>query len=408
MSALIEAHDRVEARVAELMGTINAATAELVRVIGDVVEQETWGTAAGIRSPEHWVTWQCGVSHATAEAWVTMARRRSELPKSMELFDEGRITSDVMAAIGRRCPSERDVEVANQAQRMLHSQVDRLLRGVAKADDTLVEPERDRVTFGATDNGRWRLHANLSLDDGAIVEKALAAARSQVFHERHPDAAHELFSDVTWADGLVRAAELALRQSAVVGGREHRPGERFQVWLHYDADSLRANVHMGGPLPDALRHYLLCDADIRAMIESDGVLREMSSKLRTVDDRIRAFIEQRDGGCRVPGCPMYRWLHIHHLVHWENGGRTESSNLCALCPRHHRLHHLGLLEIRGSPVTPDGLRFFDRNGREIVAPARAAVKVPAPPPERPYVHPTGERVDWRWFDWKQLDAASLN
>src|SRR3954468_18289166 len=125
MSAVVEAHDRVEAQIAELMGTINAATAELVAVIADVVERETWANAGGIRSAEHWVSWQCGVSHATAEAWVTTARRRAELPRSSELFDSGRITDDVMACIARRCPTERDAEVADHAAAMLHSQVDR-------------------------------------------------------------------------------------------------------------------------------------------------------------------------------------------------------------------------------------------------------------------------------------------
>jgi len=408
MTALIETHNRAETRVSELMGTINAATAELVSAIAEVVEHETWGTAGGIRSPEHWVTWQCGVSHATAEAWVTMARRRAELPASIALFESGQITADVMAAIARRCPTDRDAEVAQQAPLMLHSQVDRMLRTMPKPDERSIDPERDRVTFGFTDEGRWKLHANLSADDGAIVEKALTVARTQVFFERHPDATNELRSEVTWADGLVLAAELALRQSTVVDGREHRPSERYQVWMHYDVASKHGNLHLGDALPDALRRYLLCDADIRAMIESDGVLAAMSSKLRTVDDRVRAFVEQRDGGCAVPGCQLSRWLRIHHLVHWEDGGRTESTNLCALCPAHHRMHHLGLLEIRGSPNSPSGLRFYDCHGRELTAPTRQARSGPAPLSDQPYVHPPGEPINWHWFRWQDLDASTRN
>jgi hypothetical protein len=71
---LVEAHDRVEARISELMGTINLATAELVDLIGDVIENETWTTATGVRSVEHWVTWQCGVSRRRAIDLVRMAR----------------------------------------------------------------------------------------------------------------------------------------------------------------------------------------------------------------------------------------------------------------------------------------------------------------------------------------------
>jgi hypothetical protein len=123
---------------------------------------------------------------------------------------------------------------------------------------------------------------------------------------------------------------------------------------------------------------------------------------------MRAFIEQRDRGCRVPGCTQQRWLHIHHIVHWEDGGRTESSNLCALCPLHHRLHHLGLLEIRGSPNTIDGLRFFDPRGHEIGARSPIAPERPLHPPPQAYIHPSGERVDWRWFEWRHPEEHALN
>jgi hypothetical protein len=171
---------------------------------------------------------------------------------------------------------------------------------------------------------------------------------------------------------------------------------------------LRANLHLGPVVPDALRRYLACDADVRALIESNEVLVEFTEKLRIVDDKLRAFIEQRDGGCRVPGCEQRRWLHIHHLWHWEDGGPTAPSNLCALCPMHHRLHHQGLLEIRGSPTRPDGLQFFDQKGREIKAIPRQPRTGPRTTHAPPYVHPSGERVNWHWLDWKQLDDVALN
>ena len=384
-------HDRVEARLAELMGSINASTAELVRVIADVVENETWRTAGGIKSPEHWVTWQCGVSHARAVALVQMAARRAELPASCGLFDEGRISEDVMAAIARRVPAARDVEVAAQVPQLLYSQVDRLLRSMPKPEPaTPVEPPEDRVTFGS-DGVRWKLHADLPADEGALVEKALTAARSQVFFERHPDAEVENRSEVSWADG-----------------REHRPAERHQLLFHYDVTERRANPHLGAALPDAVRRYVTCDADVRVVVEAGGVPVEFSSKLRVPDDKLRAVIEQRDGGCRVPGCEQRRWLQIHHLWHWEDGGPTAPSNLCALCPAHHRAHHHGQLDIRGSPTRPDGLRFFDQNGRELKAIPRSPRAGPVLSHAPPYVHPSGERVNWHWLDWNQLDDAALN
>jgi hypothetical protein len=396
---LVEAHDRVEARVAELMGTVNVATAELVGVIAEVVENETWATAAGIKSPEHWVTWQCGVSPARAAALVQTARRLQELPLTAALFDTGQLSEDSMGAIARRAPAERDEEIAEHVTLMLYSQMDRLLRTMPKPDKAQVEPKPSSVSF-VVDDDRWKLRADLSLDEGALVEKALTAGRSQVFYERHPDATSETRRDVTWVDGLVRAADLALRG---LGNPKDRPADRYQVLLHIDVTDRTAMLHLGSVVPDPIRRYLACDADVRALIEGNEILAAMSSRMRTVDDRMRAFVENRDGGCRVPGCTQKHWLHIHHLVHWEDGGPTESCNLCALCPLHHRLHHLGLLEIRGDPNTRDGLHFFDKHGREIGARAMAPPERPLHPPPKPYVHPTGERIDWHWFNWRELE-----
>ena len=159
---------------------------------------------------------------------------------------------------------------------------------------------------------------------------------------------------------------------------------------------------MGDVLPDALRRYVLCDADVRGLFERGGVLAAMSSRLRTVDDRLRAFVEHRDGGCVVPGCAQRRWLHIHHIQHWEDGGPTESPNLCALCPTHHRVLHAGLLTITGDPNIPFGLVIRDRHGRELRPPPPTPPdQAPDRPPPRPFHHPTGERLDWRYAGWSE-------
>jgi hypothetical protein len=112
-------------------------------------------------------------------------------------------------------------------------------------------------------------------------------------------------------------------------------------------------------------------------------------------------IEERDRGCRVPGCERSRWLQVHHVAHWEDGGATDTANLVALCAHHHRLHHLGRLGISGDADDPDGITFADERGRPIRPCGR-----PAQPGEpldaaarrmgifpAPYAHPSGEPLD---------------
>ena len=97
-----------------------------------------------------------------------------------------------------------------------------------------------------------------------------------------------------------------------------------------------------------------------------------------------------------------RRVEVHHIAHWEDGGPTDTANLVALCPRHHRLHHRGGLGISGDADDPNGLIFTDARGRRLTGCGR-----PAPPgPDlrgateqlnlspSTYVHPTGERMDY--------------
>ena len=127
----------------------------------------------------------------------------------------------------------------------------------------------------------------------------------------------------------------------------------------------------------------------------------MGRAFRTVPDRTRITIEERDRGCRVPGCDRSRWLHVHHIRHWEDGGTTDTVNVIALRQHHHRLHHRGRLGITGNADDPDGVVFTDERGRTVVGCGR-----PIPPGDRPvppgsWAHPSGERLDMRWVQFNE-------
>ena len=60
----------------------------------------------------------------------------------------------------------------------------------------------------------------------------------------------------------------------------------------------------------------------------------------------------RDRGCVHCG---KHWLYVqaHHVIHWRDGGTTDVSNLCLLCPRCHADLHLGYFSVEmvdGLPV----------------------------------------------------------
>ena len=405
----------VEVPLAEVVGLLNAATARLTALVAEALRTGVW-EQAGIRSPEHWLAWKAGVSGARAARLVAMARRRLELPVTTAAFDAGSLAEDQVAEIARHVPTRHEAEVADLASRATASQVRTVARRYAftppPTDQDEPAPqvtpdavaERDRVRFGFGDDGRWRLHADLGGHLGAVVQRALEACRDDAFHEAHPDADPDApATGVSWADTLVRLGEACL-----VGLAGNRPaGDRHQVVVHVRADQADtvAHLHLGPAIPAPVRRLIGCDATIRYLLEdADGVPLKLGRRQRAFSPAQRTVVEDRYGGmCARPGCPRRRGLHLHHHVHWEDGGPTDVDNAIPLCGHDHRLHHLGLLQIAGDPARPPTLVFRDHRGRVLPPGAGPVAPDPHQPlthvtarhglPQADWHHPTGERLD---------------
>jgi len=232
--------------------------------------------------------------------------------------------------------------------------------------------------------------------------------RDELFHAQGPDSEIE----VTWADALVAMADASL---AAKGAGRPQP-ERYLTLLHLQTDpvgSSHGRVHLGPPLPQSLRRLLTCDGLIKPITEIGEVAVNVGRTQRIGPTRTRIVIEDRDRGCRVPGCANRRWTEVHHIVHWEDGGPTDTTNLVSLCGPHHRMHHQGQLGITGAPDKADGLEFTNDQGRRLRAgptpvppgdpPADAAHELGLPHPR--WLHPTGEQADPKCIWFREPPAA---
>lgn len=420
--------DALEARVAAVAGLLHATTAKLVELVAAALASGAW-EQAGIRSPAHWLAWQSGLSLGRSRRIVRMARRREELPATTSAFGAGSLSEDQVNEIAAHVPAAHDRELADFARQATVTQ----LRKVARqhsfepplADDPHPDPEpqpapadrddRNHVSLGFGDDGRWRLRADLDPELGALVQKGLEGCRDAEFHARNPTAGEDDRPvGVTWTDALVRMADAAL--TGLAGDRP--AGERHQVIVHVRATDPDAPtwLHLGPTLPVEARRHLGCDATIRSLLEDEhGVPLKLGRKQRTVTPQQRVVVEDRDKGCRRPGCTQSRWLHIHHIDHWEDGGRTDVDRMCALCPRDHDLHHRGFLGISGDPTRPDGLTFTDHRGRvlrpcgtpETPDPSRSLEQTGGELgiPPAAWEHPSGERLASKWVSFGDAPAA---
>jgi hypothetical protein len=189
------------------------------------------------------------------------------------------------------------------------------------------------------------------------------------------------------ADALALVAESFLAHGAI----EAAGAERFQIVVHVAAETLRdrsagcCEFEHGPSMPAETARRLSCDASVVALVESDdGEPLNVGRKTRTISAPLRRMLNARDKGCRFPGCANTRYMDVHHVEHWVNGGETKPSNLVSLCRFHHRAVHEG--GIRIERLDDGALRFVRPNGRTIDSVAPGCTQ------------PLG--------DWTQLPAAT--
>lgn len=402
--------------VARLAADLHDAHARLVAHMSTVLEGNSWA-GAGIRSPEHFLVLRAGLSRGQARAVVLLARRAAELPATARALREGRISLDQAAVVARHTPAEFDETVAEFAQ---YATVTQLQRSVARYDFTLdesdplqppatdepdippgdgpVEPappeqEPPSLSMWHGDDGRFHLAYEAPEEIGALVETALAEAKDWLIREGAGTVSH--------ADALAVIANRSL-DGVTVASRRAR--YRVNVFLDTDGGWL-----LGRPrLPQHVVEGLTCDGELVPVWETDGVPVSVGTGRRTVPERTRRLVLERDRGCRYPGCHATRWLEIHHIRHWRDGGPTDYDNLVALCTFHHDEHHRNAFSLVGEATRADGLEFLTAGGWPIepATPSGGRRLTEPAPPDLHVVPPPRDPPDVRLEQGPASDPAS--
>ncbi len=387
----------VAAEVAHLAGVLNTAMARLVAVTAAAIAAgET--SEAGMKTPAAWLAWRSGLSPEHAGQIVRLAKARDRYPVLFDAFDHGVVSADQMTELVK-APEWAQQQMLGFAEIGTVSRLRRAIRDDAfdhdpdePAEAKAARAPKDRLSFGTKD-GRWRANVDCDLDLGKRIEAAFTEAKDRLFDDGNPDA--------TWIDALVDIAERSLD---AVPSRDRR--DRYRTWFHHNTATGATTTTDGWRIPQNLARLCSCDGLGAIVYETNGVPFSVGRTQHIVPDRTRRIIERRDRGCRVPGCTADRFVEVHHIIHWEDGGPTDTPNLLSLCPRHHRMHHKGELGITGNADMPDGITFTDHRGKPI-----PASHPPDPPPDgtpvcdRPYEPPPAGKMN---YDWVGLGWAHPN
>ncbi|RII40839.1 HNH endonuclease, partial [Galactobacter valiniphilus] len=93
----------------------------------------------------------------------------------------------------------------------------------------------------------------------------------------------------------------------------------------------------GTPVPLRAVVHLLCDAAIQVMLtDPAGVPLKLGRAQRLFTREQRRILIARDHHCRAPGCDIPgQWCEVHHVIPWQDGGKTNITNAILLCNFHH-------------------------------------------------------------------------
>jgi hypothetical protein len=372
--------DRLGDKIAELAAHLDAATAHLLDLIRDFDARGGWNN--GFRSCAEWLAWRIGLSPGAAREHVRVARALGALPTLAHAFASGELSYSKVRELTRVATPEIEARLLKVGRAGTAHHVQRIVRGwrrvdrTAEAREAAVQHARRGLHVYPEEDGTVRLRGRLTPEAGALLLKALAAARDTLYQQRREQAREvdPSTAEQQDADALALLAETALHHGIDPG----TPGERYQVVVHVDAAVLadaeapgQSVLEDGVRVPAETSRRLACDASRVVMRhDAEGRLLEVGARTRTIPPALRRALQHRDRGCRFPGCGA-RFGQGHHIRHWAQGGPTTLPNLALLCSRHHRAVHEEGFQVER---LPDGELQFRRPGGWVLPDV-------APPPE---------------------------
>ena len=371
--------------------------------------------------------WRVGLGRATAFEKVRVARQLRVRPVLAEALASGRVSYCAVRAMSRaegatvevdealvavaEASTVGDVEAVVRAYRLYQSQerrpesgvvrrglrVRRLGEGMVRLEAVLTEVEAAELeaVLGALirragrdgdggDGGRdgdggdggdseWESSCE-DPDDGSGAGPAPAAPCEEPAAGAGRRSSRE--DSVTGAEGPVswpeqRADALMDLVRSGIGAHAHGADRHL---VHVVVRDDHAGVLGGPPISPGELARILCDCShVVHSADTDGVPLSLGRRRRLWSIHQRRAVTVRDHGrCRWPGCGRTH-VDIHHLLAWEDGGRTDIDNGLTACPRHHTMLHEGYFTT-GS-VTSE-LTFYQPNGRPIGTSAVPSPHIP--------------------------------
>jgi hypothetical protein len=186
---------------------------------------------------------------------------------------------------------------------------------------------------------------------------------------------HALLEDIP-SDGETpldqRRADAFMELIRSSGGDTTKKGSPFFVVAHVPLAALVQDSGKESGLAGELEGHglidsetvqrIACDATFAVAIDDDVGHTMYEGRARRFPTQTqRREVRRRDRHCRFPGCRNVTFAHVHHIVPWKAGGRTDLPTLVLLCKHHHGLVHRKVWTMEGN--ANEELTFLGPSGR---------------------------------------------
>ena len=328
-----EERNRLANEIAELSARIDAATYELLVRIRRFDELGGW---SGARSCAQWLSWRANLALGTAREHVRVAHALADLSKTSDALRRGRISYSKVRAITRVATPGTEDRLLHLADQSTAAQLERIVRAWRWCDrrqEGREEAKRRRdqcLSIYPDADGMFVVRGLLTPEVGAVVRRAIEAASAQLYAEakesEKPESGGREWPARRRGDALGLVAESALAAKLDTGAA----GDRYQVVVHVDAETLREGVSAETPaaadgedartpvevsagqsaLEEAggirvsaeTSRRIACDAGRVVMRhDAEGNVLDVGRKTRTISPALRRALASRDRHCRFPG-----------------------------------------------------------------------------------------------------------
>ena len=144
----------LQTRMADLCGHLNVVHAQLVDAVVEALDGGLW-EQWGIRSPEHWLAWQTGLSPGRARQLVDTARRARELPVTFAAFADGELSVDQVVTVAKYTPAHNDAEACELARSATVNQLRHALSRYVHVVNPAPEVTPTEAVLAVTGVTRW-------------------------------------------------------------------------------------------------------------------------------------------------------------------------------------------------------------------------------------------------------------